>query len=70
MTKRKRTQGQTMIYKTLHIKQHKSHKKNMGELMCSGMASNSCSTSDTRRVTQVTTFSFIMNIPDIWLNSL
>jgi hypothetical protein len=36
MTKRKRTNTQAMIYKTLHrklwIEQHEPHKKNMGEL--------------------------------------
>ena len=51
---RKRTKGQTMIYKTLHrklkLKQHEPT-KSRGELMCSGMASSSCSTCNTRRVT-------------------
>jgi hypothetical protein len=43
-----------MIYKTLHrklkLKQHEPT-KSRGELMCSGMASSSCSTCNTRRVT-------------------
>ena len=53
MAKRKRTEGQTMIYKTLHIKL-KISTKNRGELKCSGGESSSCSTSGTRRVSLVT----------------
>jgi hypothetical protein len=40
LTKRKREKRPTMVDKTLHIKlnnrQHKSHQKTVGELMCSG----------------------------------
>ena len=50
-----KVKGQTMIYKTLHrklkIDQHEPHKKNWGELVCSGRVGSSCSTSGTRRVT-------------------
>ena len=53
MAKRKRTEGQTIIYKTLHIKL-KISTKNWGELKCSGGESSSCSTSGTCRVSLVT----------------
>jgi len=43
MTKRKRTKGQTTIYKTLHRK-----------LRCSREVSSSCSTSGIRRIALVT----------------
>jgi hypothetical protein len=55
MAKRKRTKGQTMIYKTLHrklkIEQHG------GELMCSGRVNSFFSPCGTRCVTLVTSFS-------------
>jgi biopolymer transport protein ExbB/TolQ len=51
---RKRTKEQTMIYTTLHRKQkiawHEAKnktKKHLGDLICSIMVSNSCSTSGT-----------------------
>ena len=57
MAKRKRTKGQTAIYKTLHrkLKQCESHQKIGGQLWeCSERVNRSCSTSGTRRVTLVT----------------
>jgi hypothetical protein len=54
MAKRKRTKGQTTIYKTLHRKQKIEQRKPIktwGELMCSGSVSSSCSTNGTRCVT-------------------
>ena len=57
MVKRKRTKGQTAIYKTLHrkLKQCESHQKIGGQLWeCSERVNRSCSTSGTRRVTLVT----------------
>jgi len=57
MTKRKRTKGQTMIYKTLHRKlktEQYELSKNRGELMCYGRVGSSCSTCATSSVTLVT----------------
>ena len=54
---KKRTKGQTMIYKTLHRNLNSSNAnthKNRGELRCSGRVGSTCSTSDTRRVNLVT----------------
>ena len=50
---KKRTKGQTMIYKTLHRNLNSSNAnthKNRGELRCSGRVGSSCSTSGTRGV--------------------
>jgi len=58
MAKRKRTKGQTTIYKTLHRKTKyrptRTPRKTGGELMCSGRVISSSSTYGTRRVTLVT----------------
>jgi hypothetical protein len=51
---KKKDKSQTTIYKTLHRKLKSSNTnpiKNRGELRCSRRVSSSCSTSDTRRVT-------------------
>ena len=58
MAKGKRAKGQTKIYRTLHrklkIEQNKSPIKTGGEFRCCAKVSSSCSTSDTRRITQTT----------------
>ena len=57
MDKRKTTNGQTMIYKTLNRKQKiEKHEltKSQWLTQCSGRIGSSCSTSGTRRVTLVT----------------
>jgi len=53
MAKRKRTKGQTTIYKTLHRKLTIEHHEPGGEPRCSGRVSSSCSTGGTRRATPV-----------------
>jgi hypothetical protein len=55
-----------MIYKTLHIKPKIEQHEPGDELMCSGMVSSFCSTSDTRRVTLVKTRREVMNEDRIW----
>ena len=50
MAKIKRTKENTTIYKTLH----KKLKTELHKLWCSRRGSNSCSTSDTHRVTLIT----------------
>jgi hypothetical protein len=68
MAERKKTKGQTTIYKTLHrkinIEQHEPHQKSGGELRCSGRVNSSCSTNGTRRVTLVTNHPVISH----WFN--
>jgi hypothetical protein len=46
--------GQTMVYKTYIRSSNTNPTKIRDELRCSGRVSNSCSTSDTRRVNLVT----------------
>ena len=41
-------------YTTLHYTENKRLREHGGELMCSGMVSSSCSTSDTCRATIIT----------------
>ena len=58
MAERKRTEVQTMIYKTLHRKQkilqlEPTQKMGGGGLTCPRRVFSSCSTSSTRRVTLV-----------------
>ena len=57
MVKRKRTKGQTTIYKTYKTKDRvtRTPLNTGGELRCSGRVSSSCSTNDTRRVNLVVT---------------
>jgi hypothetical protein len=73
--KGKRTNGQKMIYETLHKKTSNTNPtKTGGECRCCGIVGSSCSTCDSRRVTVVTTpdgddFNFpIVNFPFICSN--
>ena len=66
MTKRKRTKGKTMIYKTLHrklnIEQHKPHSKRGGELRCSGWVRNFCFTCGASRVNLITNHVMVQTV--------
>jgi len=53
MAKRKRTNEQTSIYKTLHRKLKIEQHETWGGLRCSGKVSSSCSTCGTCRVTLI-----------------
>ena len=56
MAKRKRTKGQTTVFKTLHRKHRatRSSLKTRNYLWCNGRVTSSCSTSGIRPVTLVT----------------
>ena len=66
MAKRKRTKGQTMIYKALHRKLTIEHHEPGDEPRCSGRVSSSCSTGGTRRITPVQ-FGSTFSIPSFGL---